>query len=1532
MMRAAKIALGLLLALLLLLADTYLVVAHSEFGRDRVRRYALNMLRANVNGRVEIGRIEGNVLGRFSLAGVSITDSAGEPLLSVERLSATLDARDLLSRHITLSDVTLLKPLVHLRKAPDESWNYVRVFHRADTTVADSSLGFGDWVLLNDVTVRGGELVIERPWAPDANSNESKRASIQQALAGATRARVDRTKHGLRQTMAFSSINAVLSKVVVADPAGPGVLLEIDSLATVAAPYNPPVLDVRHFAGRVLVGTDTVSAPEFALNLPNTRTTGSIRYMLGTGDILGALHIDTLAFADVRMIYTPLPDSGGGRMDLQLAIRDKGSSEYLVTNADLHVGSAQALGDVGLIVSDSISRFRDTDVRFVRLPTPLIEHFVPEADFPVAGELTGHGSVEGPFEAMRVDVNASFLPVRQPPFRFVVRGGLGAREAVTANRLFVRAERVPVSLARALGADVPVGGTITAVATLNGSTASRIGGPYRLTHSENGNVSRIEGEGSVAVRDGMRMDIGMRLSPVSLDLLQHFVKETAFQGNVTGAGHIRGTPHNLAAWLNLTMPDSGRIGIDGTYARPSGQVPVYRATVTMRDVNAQAVVPALPTTTLDGVSEINGRGLRLANLDASLNANLRVLMVDSAEFRDVVVRATARDGLLTVDTLAGTSSFASVNVRGALGLIDGRAGTAQYRAEVTDLGGLARWIATGDTGSVAARPLIGARLARIRAHADSLRRTGEAQENPAAALAAEMRSGEARPSTRAAPVVPAIPRDSISGSLLATGEARGSIKRLDVTGTVTTPGLVWGGSLIGAGRMDVRWTDAATPDNALSAEGGVDSLRLAGFAFDSTRVRGSYARGEGDVELAIFPGDTAEYRLGATYAIRTNEGEVRLRDVRLRFDSTAWTSTRTSTVRWRGQGITVDSLELRNHGGRGSGRIFINGEMPDADPGRLELAVDSLRIGPWLTLLQSDVQADGVASFNGTIEGTRVSPRINASLTVNAPRYQGMAFPEIDTQIEYSARSLALDSRIRRREGGELARITGTVPIDLSLGDSVETRLLETPLALTVEGDSIPLSPITEFTEAVTGLDGRAYGRIAINGTWKSPELSGDVGVDVRNFGIASTGMQVQNLTGRLRMAGDSLIIDSLVGWSAGSVRATGRIVLAELDSPELQVDLHARDARVLHNEKGSLVANGDVQLRGPIDTLNVTGRATIMHGVVYIPDPGRLDLINARDPAIFAVIDTATARSLDVAPPSAMLRNLRLDVDVGVERGVFARSADANVEIFGDLGVRIDPTTNGKFAVTGALYTDQGHYTFMGKRFVVTRGSVRFTGEPDPNPLLQVLALYEVRQAGRAPLDIRVVIGGTLDQPDVALESESQPTLSQSDLIAFLAFGQSSTSLLQFSGTGLEAGSQNGSSLAGNVGAIATRQLASLALGALVDEVKTDLTVATRADVLNITPAQIPADLSSTELQTLFRGTEIEIGKYLDRNTFLLGRVRPSLVVPGASLERRIGEQFRVRANFEARLQPQRPSLSAGLTPEALNVFGALLRWTIVW
>ncbi|MGH7711880.1 MAG: hypothetical protein ACREOG_11390, partial [Gemmatimonadaceae bacterium] len=250
MRRAARITLAATLTLALLAVGGLLLLSRSDFGRSRVRLFALDALRSSVNGTVEIGRIEGNLLGNFSLADVRITDSAGQPFLSAERVAARVNATALLSKRVAVSELTLVKPVIHLTKTPDEEWNYARVFAAGEGT--DTTLGWGDWVALRNVTLVDGLFVMQRPWAPDSGVTGAARDRvIAKALEGNTRIRVDRASYGLRQTITFHAIDARLSRVIVADPDSRDIVLNVDSLAMIAEPFHPPLLHVRHFAGEV---------------------------------------------------------------------------------------------------------------------------------------------------------------------------------------------------------------------------------------------------------------------------------------------------------------------------------------------------------------------------------------------------------------------------------------------------------------------------------------------------------------------------------------------------------------------------------------------------------------------------------------------------------------------------------------------------------------------------------------------------------------------------------------------------------------------------------------------------------------------------------------------------------------------------------------------------------------------------------------------------------------------------------------------------------------------------------------------------------------------------------------------------------------------------------------------------------------------------------------------------------------------------------------------------------------------------------
>jgi autotransporter translocation and assembly factor TamB len=320
------------------------------------------------------------------------------------------------------------------------------------------------------------------------------------------------------------------------------------------------------------------------------------------------------------------------------------------------------------------------------------------------------------------------------------------------------------------------------------------------------------------------------------------------------------------------------------------------------------------------------------------------------------------------------------------------------------------------------------------------------------------------------------------------------------------------------------------------------------------------------------------------------------------------------------------------------------------------------------------------------------------------------------------------------------------------------------------------------------------------------------------------------------------------------------------------------------------------------------------------VPSGSQKRLVSAGDPAIFAVLDTSVMSDRELLPVrSALLSNLRVDVDVDINRSTWVRSRDFNIEMFTEAPLHISRRRE-TLALTGIVQTDRGEYEFMSKRFEVRRGAATFIGTPELNPTLQLAAEYEVRLPSRPALNIQVLVGGTLQRPRVTLQSDAQPPIAQTDLLSFLAFGTESQSLLAIAGSALTAGgSSSGAQTLSGVGSMAARRLAAVALGVAVDEAEGEAGKDLGVDVINIRPADIP-DFNGGAWTSFVLGTELELGKYINPNTFLAFEGSPNFLQrtrcrtsapPGLRLEHRTPRGYRIETSFEPRFLLKPPTLA---------------------
>ncbi len=414
--------------------------------------------------------------------------------------------------------------------------------------------------------------------------------------------------------------------------------------------------------------------------------------------------------------------------------------------------------------------------------------------------------------------------------------------------------------------------------------------------------------------------------------------------------------------------------------------------------------------------------------------------------------------------------------------------------------------------------------------------------------------------------------------------------------------------------------------------------------------------------------------------------------------------------------------------------------------------------------------------LDGTVDiDTRGGARGNFDLQATTLRLKGA---QIDDPFDLIARGTLDGTALNvtaEMSGAQLVQplvATARIPLISVAGSPLPTPDNNAPFNAAVDwsGD------VGEIWSFVPLPDHILSGPVVINGratgTLASPTLSGGATLTGGSYSNLEFGTQLNNMNAKADFTSDGRVVFDLTSNDGvtGQISASGSYVVS---SSMLDARMALVNAALVRRDDLTAVISGEATARSQGKDIAINGdfRTNYVELRLIGGFGGSLVVVDAIPVGKSAPIYTPPDESGGAGP------EILLNVALSFPQQVFVRGRGLDSE----WGGRLDVTGSAsKPRVVGLIEKRRGGLDLLGKRFELSIGTVRFSG--DTNPYVQV-------RLQRTANDITgwVEVIGTV--PDVELEFGSIPALPEGEILPRLLFGRSKQSLTALEAAQLAAG-----------------------------------------------------------------------------------------------------------------------------------------------
>jgi autotransporter translocation and assembly factor TamB len=1363
-------------------ASLTLIVSQTAWFKDWLRGFIVRQADDYVNGRLTIGRLDGNLFFGVELEDIDVT-LKGQSVVSIKDLGVKYNVLDFLGGGVVLDSIRLNRPVVRLEKNGD-GWNLGQLLKKQKKE-ADRE-GPGRPIAIGEIGVTDGTFVVDGPVGTSGVDTPS---------------RIERLN--ARLGFEYDPVNYTV---------------RIGHLSFLSPDRRFRLTDL---SGTISTKEDAIFFDKLAIRTAESSlaVAGSVRSYQRTPTLDLTVSSDKLALQEIARL---VPALRGYALQPAFEVKAQGPLSELRLAFNTRSSAGQVDGDLVTDLTVPERRIDGTvNLRHFNL-APLLKSGAQHSD------ITGRAVVDLRLTGRREPNPLAAIDGRwQVVAPRVVAFGYEARN-VDAKGRFERGVLHADGKAAAYGGRATFAGTIVPSTPLRLDLAGRavhldlrnlprslkipqapsdlnvayrlVGSPTDLVADITFDPSTLAGasiaEGGTAGVTITGKDIGYRADASVRDLdLQRIgrafgiaaLSEDRYRSVVNGSFAVNGSGTRLEQMVldaRGTLVDSSLFG---------GQVPRLAFDTHLAgqalSVKANGDFSGFDPAVVAGRPELAGNLSGSVNIDATLpsltgpldpmtlRAGGTVSLADSRVGEIVIARAMVdgqfADGAGDIRSLTVTGPEVDVKAKGRLDLRPDGGSDLEYRASVASLETVGRMFNT-----------------------------------------------------------------EVSGNLTAEGRLTGNVTALETKGTGSVSNLRYGTTSVLAAKTtyDVRVPDLEAARVEVAADTTATLLEVAGRQILEATAHTTWK----DQTLGFDANVREQHRTLAArgdVVLHPDHQEVHLQDLALKAGSVEWRTEPGSqaAIQYGADRIGVQNVRLVN----GAQRLSADGAF--GGPGdTLKVQAEAVDVASLNTLALGTQPIGGTLSANATVTGTREAPRADATFSIANGSFREYRYQSFDGSIAYSADGLRLETKLSQTPDAWIAA-KGFVPASAfkppepaaAAALQADEHVPAAPgqeLDIAVTSSALSLGMIEGFVPQVTKVSGTLQADVRVTGSTSDPHLNGSI--DIRNGAFTVAELTKDGYTGldtHITFAPDRVRLEqfSLVDEHQHTLSVSGELAMHQRQIGGVQIAIKSDQFEIIDNKLADIKLNSDLRVTGELRAPRVEGTVGVHTGTVdvgqvlaiatndaYAVEPTKLETeapgaappvgtaapasatpapagtaaaadgaSNATAPGNTGASGQSTAAGAEQPPAGSAFDALALDVRLSMPNNLVIKGTDlnpsgaspismgdVNVTIGGD--VRATKKPGDKMRLLGTVNTVRGTYDFQGRRFEIQRdGRIQFEGDTEINPRLDLVAQRLI-----SGVEAQVHVRGTTRKPELTLTS--RPPLPEADILSLIIFNQPVNSL----------------------------------------------------------------------------------------------------------------------------------------------------------